>query len=263
MNAPELPAHVTWSAINRAINQLVTERDGEWCGVPLPLPSAGLVLEDRYPPALREMVDQMARIVDPPKNFTCSTTDVNEAQEPIIEVNRWRGRTKHGVSGEIILYRHGAQRFWGLEPDSVVRNQMRLGRFEAIDAWSVEAEQQAMNTLAEHATARQYKQYVLTGGFLEQSTRSGLHYWFRRLAPTVVLTSGGGRPAYFCEKQDSGMRILCALCLHPLAYYTNTLCGAMTPTDDVLAHLLLMRGDEALFWKRANQHPADSPLAGL
>lgn len=45
--------------------------------------------------------------------------------------------------------------------------------------------------------------------------------------------------------------------------YGGTHAGAMCPTDDVLAHLLLMRGDERLFWSRANQHPANRPEAGL
>ena len=39
--------------------------------------------------------------------------------------------------------------------------------------------------------------------------------------------------------------------------------GAMVPTDDVIAHLSLMRGDEHMFWKRCNQHPSWRPEAGL
>jgi hypothetical protein len=37
----------------------------------------------------------------------------------------------------------------------------------------------------------------------------------------------------------------------------------MCPTDDVIAHLQLMRGDERMFWKRSNQHPSWRPEAGL
>jgi hypothetical protein len=37
----------------------------------------------------------------------------------------------------------------------------------------------------------------------------------------------------------------------------------MCPTDDVIAHLALMRGDEAMFWRRCNQHPPYRPEAGL
>lgn len=39
--------------------------------------------------------------------------------------------------------------------------------------------------------------------------------------------------------------------------------GAMCPTDDVIAHLMLMRGDEVDFWHRSNQHPAHRHEAGL
>lgn len=59
------------------------------------------------------------------------------------------------------------------------------------------------------------------------------------------------------------MQILAALCLHPIGFYQGTWAGSMVPTDEVIAHLLLMRGDEPLYWRRANQHPAWSPLAGL
>src|SRR3546814_10910453 len=40
------------------------------------------------------------------------------------------------------------------------------------------------------------------------------------------------------------MRWLCALCLHPIGYYENSWAGAMCPTDDVIAHLMLMRRSE-------------------
>jgi hypothetical protein len=31
----------------------------------------------------------------------------------------------------------------------------------------------------------------------------------------------------------------------------------------VIAHLLLMRADEKMLWRRANQHPIDRPECGL
>ena len=77
---------------------------------------------------------------------------------------------------------------------------------------------------------------------------------FRRLKPTVAISLKG---------TDKSPRILCALCLHPIAYYEDSWAGAMCPTDDVIAHLALMRGDEAMYWRRANQHPPWRPEAGL
>ena len=59
------------------------------------------------------------------------------------------------------------------------------------------------------------------------------------------------------------MKILACLCMHPIAYYAGSWAGAMCPTDDVIAHLSLMRADEHMFWKRSNQHPPYRPEAGL
>ena len=94
------------------------------------------------------------------------------------------------------------------------------------------------------------KQYLLTGMFLETSKRSGVHYLFRRLRPTVAIS-------------PSSTKILCTLCLHPIGYYAESWAGAMCPTDDVVAHLMLMRADEPMFWRRANQHAPWRPEAGL
>ena len=57
--------------------------------------------------------------------------------------------------------------------------------------------------------------------------------------------------------------MLCAPCLHPIAYYDGSWAGAMCPTDDVIAHLALMRGDEHMFWRRANQHAPWRREAGV
>jgi hypothetical protein len=104
---------------------------------------------------------------------------------------------------------------------------------------------------------RQMKQYVLTGMFMETSRRSGLAYIFRRLKPTVVLAPS--------DRSDDSkpLRILACLCMHPIAYYAGSWAGGMCPTDDVIAHLSLMRGDEHMLWRRSNQHPPYLPEAGL
>lgn len=121
-------------------------------------------------------------------------------------------------------------------------------------AWDFAAELTAMETLAGLVTKPQFESYILHGLFFEKSKRSQAAYIFRRLRPTIVLL-----PQQDAEK----MRPTTALCLHPLAYYDGTFAGGMVPTDDVIAHLMLMRGDEHLFWRRANQHPIDRPEAGL
>jgi hypothetical protein len=59
------------------------------------------------------------------------------------------------------------------------------------------------------------------------------------------------------------MRFLAALCLHPIGYYEDSWAGVMAPTDDVVAHLMLCRGDEHMFWRRANQHASWEQQAGI
>lgn len=125
----------------------------------------------------------------------------------------------------------------------------------ASDAWGLEQEHRALNLLGTLIRHRQMKQYVLTGMFLETSKRSGVTYLFRRLKPTVAARPG--------RRPEDSMRILATLCMHPIAYYADSWAGAMCPTDDVVAHLMLMRADEHMFWKRANQHPPYRPEAGL
>lgn len=119
-------------------------------------------------------------------------------------------------------------------------------------AWGLEQEARAIGLLGEHVPAHHLKQYLLTGMFLESSPRSGVTYLFRRLKPTVAVSFKTGEG-----------RILAALCMHPIAYYAESWAGAMCPTDDVIAHLLLMRGDEALYWRRCTQHAPHRPEAGL
>jgi hypothetical protein len=101
-----------------------------------------------------------------------------------------------------------------------------------------------------------FRQYMLTGMFLEKSKRSGVIYMFRRLKPTVAIAASPGI-------ESDHMRILACLCAHPIAYYAGSWAGAMVPTDDVIAHLAMMRGDERMFWARCNQHPPHRPEAGL
>src|SRR5581483_4192017 len=64
---------------------------------------------------------------------------------------------------------------------------------------------------ARHAdTAPRLQKYLLTGMFLETSKRSRLTYLFRKLKPTVVIDARS-------KSSDESARILCALCMHPIA----------------------------------------------
>lgn len=126
----------------------------------------------------------------------------------------------------------------------------------ASDAWGIEQEARAVQLLGTLVNHRKFKQYMLTGMFLERSKRSGVTYLFRRLKPTIAIDARN-------EAEGKSARILCALCMHPIAYYAESWAGAMCPTDDVIAHLMLMRADEHMYWRRCNQHAPDRPQAGI
>lgn len=108
-------------------------------------------------------------------------------------------------------------------------------------------EERALRKLKELVTPRQYKIYMTTG-VIHEVGKSGVIYYIRRMRPTIAM-------------RDT--RPLCALCLHPLAFVCETWVGVMPPTDEVIAHILLIRGDEHTFWKKANQHSISSPQSGI
>lgn len=206
----------------------------EWAGLPMPIEGLPLIVE----PGFRNAA-ALAEIGKPetePLPDDCKHRNTFYSR-------RWRC--------DVVIYEEGGEIRYGLVPAFHGMDYV-LSTIGASDAWGIEQEANAVKSLAELVRHRQLKQYLLTGTFMERSRRSGVTYVFRRLRPTVALRADG-------EK----MRVLCALCLHPIAYYDGSWAGAMCPTDDVIAMLMLMRGDEHMLWKRSNQHPAHRPEAGL
>lgn len=120
----------------------------------------------------------------------------------------------------------------------------------AIDA---DTELRAMQSLKTRINKRQFDSYVLSGIFPEYSKRSDLHYFFRKGLPTLVLS----------YHDSSEGRIIAALCLHPVGYYEGSHVGLMTPTDEVISALLLMRCDEHKFWAASGQWSMVDPRAGV
>lgn len=112
--------------------------------------------------------------------------------------------------------------------------------------WSLKAEARANKKLRSLIDSYQYHCYRTLGYFIEVSKRSGVCYVFRRAKPTLAI------------RMDA-QKILAGLCLHSVGFYDGTFAGALVPTDDVIAHLLLMRADEHGFWKKSNQHAPDKP----
>lgn len=238
---PTKPAPSPWGALpegsdsfaflRNRLRDLAGERD-EWSGIPLPIDGERLVIEPTYKYA---GLSDIGKPDPQPDDYTVRNVFYSHARRCDVAVFREAdGRITHALMPAI----HHL--------DYDIRT---LG---CSDAWGLEQETNAIRLLASMASARQIKQYMLTGMFLDTSKRSGVTYLFRRLKPTVALRPSGKR-----------MRILCALCMHPIAYYDGSWAGAMCPTDDVIAHLSLMRGDEPMYWRRCNQHEAHRPEAGL
>jgi hypothetical protein len=125
----------------------------------------------------------------------------------------------------------------------------------ASTAHTITAERNALRKLRPMLTAEQWRQYVLTGMFNEQSGRSHKFYWFRKCAPIIVSN------LWRCKDGEVVELPLVALCVHPQGYYEDTTAGALCPTDNIIAELLLMRTDEYTLWKKATQHPLDIPNA--
>lgn len=219
----------------------VSQDQNYWAGIPMPLGEDNpLVVEPKYPKAT-ELTALFGPKYEPVPD---GVTFRNEFYS-----TRWRCRI--GIWEEDGKIVHG-------KIPAVHSLDQQISTLGASVAWGIEQEAKALQLLATLLPHHAFKHYLLTGSFLETSTRSGITYMFRKLRPTVAITSRDehGEPEREC-------RILCTLCLHPIAYYSNSWAGAMCPTDDVIAHLMLMRGDEPMFWRRANQHPAGRPESGL
>lgn len=223
-----------YAPFRNGLRRVARDRD-EWAGIPMPVDGHGLVVEPNYPKA----AELMAMFRDQKESegndgWTFRSTFYSRHLRSDVVVMEKDGRIVHGVVPAVHHLGHDLQ---------------TLG---ASIAWGVEQESAALRLLGTLIRPHAFKQYLLTGMFLETSQRSRITYIFRRLKPTVALRNDGEE-----------VKVMCALCLHPIAFYEGSWAGAMCPTDDVIAHLSLMRGDEAMFWRRANQHPPHRPEAGL
>lgn len=216
--------------------QGVAERDCEWAGIPMPLDGQRLVIEPTYPNA-----KALSEIGAPKREELPANVKVRN----IFWSTRWRCR--------VWVYEEDGKVGHALTPGAH-HVSLDLETLRSAVAWGIEQEANAIQLLASLLPHHQFKNYLLTGMFLETSQRSGVVYMFRKLKPTVAIR---------LNTKDDTSRILCTMCMHPIAFYEGSWAGAMAPTDDVIAALMLMRGDEHMFWKRSNQHSPEKPEAGL
>ena len=208
---------------------------GEWAGIPMPLEDQPLTIAPGYPFA--EALASLEKPAEPDPDM-----------EGVHIINRfWSKRYRTTVA---IVDKDG-RRMLAFNPYNR-RFDIDMLTLGCSPAWGIEQEGAAVQTLGRLLRHHAFKTYLLTGMFLETSKRSQITYCFRRLKPTVAISFRTGQ-----------CKILAALCMHPIGYYIDSFAGAMCPTDDVVAHLMLMRGDEHMFWKRCSQHHPQRPEAGL
>lgn len=217
---------------------------GEHCGLPVVIDGEKLIVEPSHP------ASALYATLGASDGFrVCRGEDVDEGARII---NRWYSNEKRC---DVIVWRTGTGKIeWGLDP-AIHHAGQALATMGCSYAWSVESEIKALEMLRGLIPAHLFKMYFLSGMFPTTSKRSGVSYIFRKLRPTIALRPDKG------DGQD--LTILCCLCLHPIGYYAGTWAGAMCPTDDVIAHYLLMQADEHMFWKRANHIRPYRPEAGL
>lgn len=222
---------------------------GEWAGYPVPAGNARLTLANGHP--LKGEFEKLSLF---------GTNSAGEAFDDEDDgwriVNQWRCLQR---GGWVVICRNEktGERDWFIDPTR--GGAGRRLRFQldtmgvAYDAWDTAAELEAMRKLSGLISARAFRAYVCAGAFIETSPRSRVQYVFRKLRPTLALGTDA----------DGMSKVLAALCLHPVGYYEQTFAGSMTPTDDVIAHLMLMRADERGFWAKANHHEMHEAESGI
>lgn len=214
--------------------ELLGEHAKEYAGIPMPIEGYRLSVHPSY------RFHDALRPIDEP--------DPDPEAEKFMLMNTWttrRGRT-------VMVVRNSSGRSLAYTVESPKAIDYAANTLGLMTAWTIDAEIKAMSKLADLVSRHQMNLYIMTGSFIETSRRSGVSYLFRRLRPTVAMRDG-----------QNGIRVLAALCSHPIGYYQNTHGGSLVPTDDVVAHLLMMRGDEAAFWKLSNQHQPGTPQAAI
>lgn len=244
-------AEPTWEGMRAAVAALCRKR-GWHHGVPIMSatdPTRKVILAKGAP-----MSEGQERAITFGQEIrVCSTSDVDDCNY-VHETNEWTTRPKVIVTGRI-----GGKVVHEKADLSEMRFHMYikslLCQAGAVD-W--DAELRAMESLFKRINENQRDCYMLGSAFPETSKRSGVTYIFRKGLPTIAMK---------CTKLPDGSgekrKFLAALCMHPLGWFAGTHVGCCPPSDEVLAHLLLMRGDEHDFWRRSNQHPIDDPLAAI
>lgn len=243
----EANPEISIDAVRKIMNQWAYDTGRSWAGVPMPISGHRLYLEPKYP---FKHIENF-RFNDELEEEQKPQQEIPDGPTPYVR-NRWYSFYHNTY---VSIFQVGDKVKALVEPRMIGKYTIghtlnTLGI--SYQAWDVEAELKAMEKL--HGLIKQHlwEAYFLTGTFIETSKRSGVTYMFRKLRPTIATAP-----------VKNEMRVLAALCMHPIGFYQESWAGVMCPTDDVIAHLLMMRGDEHRYWREANQHPVYEPMAGL
>jgi len=237
----------SYDEVNGDINQ-IADAHGFLSGVPVPLPGneqPDLVVADGVPLAEVFRMNQAVR-------EQRETEMAEELRWQVNIRNSWRSLGDQTVC--VIDTEQGSMALPRWHAGERMRKLVRAVEVYHNAHMRAEAELRALESLKARITEAQYNVYVLAGIFPERSPRSDVYYYFRKGYPTLAVSFHGAK--------NNG-RVLAALCLHPMGYYQGTHVGLMTPTDEVIAHLLLMRSDEHRFWKKSGQWQASDMRSGL
>lgn len=260
---------LTWDEVYDRLIEFADEQD-EYSGVPLPVDGYAMTLAQRAFPDrefMEETLDLTKAGLERKKlrreNVHLSDEELNERLveqlTPLVESaqsNEKRVTRNTWYSSRLGQYIHiveqGGKFHLEYSSGSFASDRITylLATMATARIYDIRAERRAMEKLRELIGDARADMYETVGGFAEDSKRSPCTYIFRRAKPTLAFGNGV-------------RRVLCALCMHPLGYYQGTHSGAMVPTDDVIAHLLMMRGDEHRLWRSANQHPVWLAEAGI
>ncbi len=238
---------LTYAEVSRHFAEASVAKQ-DWSGMPVPVVGLNLILEPRYKhKGLEEFRWKECYDENGVRH------EIAEEEQPLQttefkKVNSWWS-SRHQLTFIVFHDKQGRPR---LSISTEDRLAFTIRTLEAAAVWPVEAEKKAQEKLATLIDRNLFEVYQLTGHFTETSGRSKVTYIFRRGRPTIAL-----------REHEQGSIPLCALCLHPIGYYGETWAGVMCPTDEVIAHLLMMRGSEEKFWANANQHPVDRAAAGV
>jgi hypothetical protein len=234
---------VTWTQIRERL-QAHAIANGEWAGIPTPVSHSALQVESKYPWKLDGF-----KLVNDGKDHDSGLLPGEKLRNSFYV---WE-RNCHVM---MVEGPDGITRGFKLpldRPGERIRFMFDTMGVAAEGAWSIEAEDRAMEKLSEMIPEHKFRMYKLTGVFPEKSSRSNVTYLFRRCRPTIATAPAPG----------GSQEILTCLCLHPIGYYQETWAGVMVPTDCVIAHLCYMRGDERGYWAKANHHCMRDTRSGV